>query len=162
MSQDKEFIDSVIRQLPDDLTITEKQVFIEDQGRLAIALRTALKGDNKIATLKIKSIGPENRSYEAYGFLRDGETTVKGHTMFKRADEMSGDPCGEGDGKYLLDNQQDISFDFRRFAFVTQDWCHEGDSDLVCFVCWGGNEWVRSWHWLDSHWLGRYHVLRRK
>ncbi len=161
VSQDREFVASVIRQLPDDLTDSEKQAFIVDQGRLATALRTALKGDG-VTILTMESIGPENRSYEVHAFLRDGETSVIGHTMIKRTGEMTGDSCGENDGQYLLDNQKGIPSEFRKFVFVIQDWCHPGDSARVYFVYWNGDQWVRNWNWLDNHWNDNDRVLRRK
>jgi hypothetical protein len=162
MSQDREFIASVIRQLPDDLTASEKQAFIHNQGRLATALRTALKGGGMATVLTMENIGPENRSYEVHAFLRDGETSVTGHTMIKRTGKMTGDSCGEDDGKYLLDNQKDIPYEFRKFVFVIQDWRHPDDSGDVYYVSWDGDQWVRLWYWLDDLWGGNGRVLRRK
>ena len=161
MSQDREFVASVIRQLPDDLTANEKQAFIEDQRRLATVLRSALKGDGA-TILTMENIGSENRSYEVHDILRDGETSVIGHTMIKRTDEMSGDACGEDDGQYLLDNQQDIPSEFRKFVFVIQDWRRPGDSDDVYCVCWRDDQWVRGWGCLGNHWGDSSRVLRRK
>jgi hypothetical protein len=162
MSQDREFIASVIRQLPDDLTASEKQAFIHDQGRLATVLRSALKGDGKSTTLTMENIGPENRSYEVHAFLRDGEASVIGHTMIKRTGKMTGDACGEDEGKYLLDNQQDIPSGFRKYVFVIQDWRPPDDSDDVFYVCWRDGQWVGRWIWLDNRWYDGGRVLRRK
>ncbi|MBD3310899.1 MAG: hypothetical protein GF349_00165 [Candidatus Magasanikbacteria bacterium] len=162
MNQDREFVASVIRQLPDDLTTSEKQTFIEDQGRLATVLRAALKS-GKPDILTMENIGPENRSYEVHAFLRDGEISVVGHTMIKRTDAMTGHPCGEDEGRYLFKNRQDIPSEFRKFVFVIQDWRLPDHPEHAGRVYWNNvEEWVRDWYWLDDVWGVYDRVLRRK
>jgi len=103
-----------------------------------------------------------DRTYEIPSFLRGDEKSVVGHTMVERAKEMSAH-LGADDGQYLLDHQQDIPVALRgKVAFVFTDWRHPVDSDDVCYVCWDGDQWVRSWDWLDDGWGGDDRVLRRK
>jgi len=115
--------------------------------------------------LTMEDIGPEKRSFEACAFLLDGETSVIGHTMIERTAGMSGKACGQDDGQYLLDNQQDIPSEFRKFYLVVQDWRHPDGSDDVCYLYWGGysRQWFRDWDWLGGgDWSGDGRVLRRK
>ena len=115
--------------------------------------------------LTMEDIGPEKRSFEACAFLLDGETSVIGHTMIERTAGMSGKACGQDDGQYLLDNQQDIPSEFRKFYLVVQDWRLPVDSGYVYYLYWDedSRQWIRYWNWLGSgYWDDGDRVLRRK
>ncbi len=94
-----------------------------------------------------------DRVYEILGFLKEGEESIVGHEMIKRAAEMKAN-LGEDNGRYLLDHQQDIPESLRgKIYFAFTDFC----------VFWLDGCWVGRWNLLgDFYWDGGGRVLRRK
>jgi hypothetical protein len=111
---------------------------------------------------ELTNIGPEKRTYDMLSYLRGDEKSVVGHTMVERAVEMNAN-LGEGDGQYLLDNQQDIPVALRgKVVFVFTGWRHPDNSEDVYYVYWSVDRWVRDWHWIVCRWDVDGRVLRRK
>lgn len=89
---------------------------------------------------KVESLPTEmkigDRVYEIINFLQKGETSVTGHIMMKRAEEMSAH-LGEDDGQYLLDHQGDIPEMFRgKVQFVFTNWRRFDQSDNIYYIFW--------------------------
>lgn len=103
-----------------------------------------------------------DRTYELFGFLKRDEKNIVGHEMVKRAVEMNAH-CGQDDGQYLLDHQEDIPQNLRgKIYFVFTNWSRPYSFDEVCYIHWKDGRWVGDW-WLT--WTGQWdsdgQVLRR-
>ncbi len=105
-----------------------------------------------------------DRTYEILGFLKPGETSVKGDVMVQRAKEMNAH-LGKEDGQWFLDHQDDIPESLRgKVAFVFTDWRYPDASRDVYYVFWhdASRRWFRHWHHLPSLWLDLDRLVRRK
>jgi hypothetical protein len=104
----------------------------------------------------------EGRSYDILGFLQEGETSVVGHTMVERAEDMSAN-LGQDDGKHILKHQGQIPASLRgNVVFVFTGWRRAGFSEDVYCVFWELDGWVDGLTWIGGDWGGSFRVLRRK
>ena len=132
-----------------------------DPDAVAYALQQIVEGSLvKNALPTEMTVG--GRTYEILGFLRGDEKSVIGDMMVERAKEMNAN-LGEDDGKFLLNNQQDIPVALRgKVVFVFTEWRRPDDSQGVAYVDWCGGRWVRDWDWLGYGWDAYARVPRRK
>ena len=112
---------------------------------------------------KILSEEPTKPEFEFLSFFEEGETSVGGTEMLKRAKELNA--CGtQEDLDYLLSHQDEIPEEMKGKYIVFTELRHPGDSESVACVFWGDGfrRWIQDWGWLDNDWNGRGRVLRRK
>ena len=94
-------------------------------------------------------------------FLREGESSVIGHTMLERAKEM-GDCAGQLHVERMLEHQDKIPVKWRNYVLVFTGtvWRRShGDLYVPC-LCWYDGEWRLGWGWLDCRWGGGCRLVR--
>lgn len=101
-----------------------------------------------------------DRTYELVPFLKEGEESISGDEMLKRAKEL-GAECGEEDGKYILEHCGEIPESVREYFLIFSAWRGPGDPRYVACLYWHDSEWDQYWYWLDYRWGGRYRLVRR-
>jgi hypothetical protein len=102
------------------------------------------------------------RTYNPLSFLRDGETSVIGYTMVRRAREM-GAHLAKEERKHLLNYQDEIPTSFQDeigFVFTDEDYV-DGDSRSVCYVFYQEDRWLADWRSLSRFWGRPFRLLRR-
>ena len=99
---------------------------------------------------KILSEEPTKPEFEFLSFFEEGETSVGGTEMLKRAKELNA--CGtQEDLDYLLSHQDEIPEEMRDkyivFTEVTKR--RPDDSEHVAYVFWDDDSrcWARYWRW---------------
>lgn len=101
-------------------------------------------------------VEPGTYEYTFEPFLNDGESSVKGDEMVRRATE-SGAISGLQHALYLLDNQHLIPAEFRGkkyLVFAGTEALDSSDRRNVAYLYWGGNSWILDWGWLDYDFHG--------
>lgn len=103
-----------------------------------------------------------DRTYEILEILREGEKSIVGYEIDRRAKGMNA--ClGQDDGQYLLDHRQDIPESLKRKVyFVFTCWHPPYRSDSVYWVGWDGCCWLEHESWFGSNrFFAGLRVLRR-
>lgn len=88
------------------------------------------------------------------GFLKSGESYVKGDVMRSRAKELNTN-LGQRHAEYLLNHQELISKEWRGkyyLVFPGTVWQHRIGSCRVPYLSWDGDQWFLSFLWLGSDW----------
>ena len=67
----------------------------------------------------------ENRRYEAVGFLKKGEKSVSGWTMFRRTAKENGGAIGKKDWAFISKRRTQLPAKLCRYILVTD--CHDPD-----------------------------------
>ncbi len=100
-------------------------------------------------------------TYELAEFLKQGESYVKGDVMAGRAKEIGAD-LGQKHAEFLLENQNLIPEDYRKFYLVFPGtiWRDSGGGRRVPYLGWNGKQWYLCFYWLDDDWLGNDRLLR--
>ena len=90
---------------------------------------------------------------EIVSFLREGEGSISGDVMRQRAVEL-GANLGQRHAEFLLEHQQEIPKEFRKFYLVFPGtfWRDSRGSLHVPYLGWGGVRWVLRLHWLEDAW----------
>ena len=103
---------------------------------------------------------------ELVGFLKQGETSIKGEEMLKRAKEL-GINSGQQYAEYLLKHQELIPEEWRGKyvpifpGTVWQDQDPDGDR-RVPYLIWGEGRWRLNFGWLGRSWGGGGRLVRQR
>ena len=95
-------------------------------------------------------VEPGTYEYTFEPFLNEGESSVKGDEMVRRA-TVSGAVSGLQHALYLLDNQDLIPAEFRGkkyLVFAGTEALYSDGSRYVAYLDWDGGSWILHWHWL--------------
>jgi len=98
---------------------------------------------------------------EIVSFLREGEESVSGEVMRKRAVEM-GANLGQRHAEFLLEHQEEIPKEFRKFYLVFSGtlWRDASGGLGVPYLHWLGVRWVLGFSWLEFVWDSGDRLLR--
>lgn len=98
-------------------------------------------------------------------FLREGESSVVGHTMLERAKEGAeerGARAGQLHAERMLEHQEKIPVEWRKFYLVfTGTVWRDSDGDLfVPCLYWDVGKWHLRWFCLGPDWGGFARLVR--
>jgi len=98
---------------------------------------------------------------EVISFLREGEGSVSGDVMRKRAVEL-GVNFGQRHAEFLLEHQGEIPRNWRDYYLVSPGtvWRDSGGGFFMPFLRWLGRRWVLGFHWLGDDWSSNGRLLR--
>ena len=101
------------------------------------------------------------RVYELMPFLKEGESSIKGDVMVRRAKKFKAN-LGKKDGQFILKHQTEIPSEYQgKFYLVLTAWRRPSFPRGVAYLRWRGYRWCQNWNWLDSGWGGHARLLRR-
>lgn len=88
---------------------------------------------------------------ELVPFLRDGESAIRGYDLIGRARYELDANYGQEDAEFLLDHQDKIPVQFRKYylVFTGLVWRVSGRRRYVPCLDWGGGRWFLHFRWLD-------------
>ena len=143
---------------PTDLTFEEAKQLGANKNELISGVRGLISGLTERKSLPTElTIG--GRTYDILSFLKEGEDSIIGHEMVKRAKELNAH-LGKDDREHLLKHQNEIPTELRgNVYFVFTDEPHPDDPDLVAYVRWYSGLWYCDWPQLGSYWFGHARVL---
>ena len=97
---------------------------------------------------------------DAIPFLKN-ESTVNGDVMAMRAVELDAN-YGQEDAEWLLDNQDKIPAELRKFylVFSATIWRDANGRRFVPFLVWYGARWFLYFHWLDDVFGSNHRLVR--
>ena len=97
---------------------------------------------------------------DAIPFLKN-ESTVNGDVMAMRAVELDAN-YGQEDAEWLLDNQDKIPAELRKFylVFPATNWRDLDGFRYVPFLFWGYGRWFLSFYWLDYGFFSDVRLVR--
>lgn len=133
------------------LTITTPKKFVKPNW-----MKRLVKGNDALAP------GDYQLTFEP--FLNDGEESVKGDEMVRRA-KASGAMSGLQIALYLLANQDLIPTEFRRkkyLVFAETEALHSDDPRSVAHLYWDEGSWVLRWGWVDGDFHGGGLLVRAR
>ena len=157
LSQFAELASIVTRALPKAIEgVDIKKVLVQASMKgewLSSLLRTALI-----------SLAPRftvyNRVYELVPFHKEGEISVMGDVMVKRAQELDAN-LGEEDCRFIVAHQEQISFELRdKFHAVFANLRISSDG-RICYLYSNGCRWVQTWGWPVNGWDEHCLLVRR-
>jgi hypothetical protein len=103
-----------------------------------------------------------NRTYEAVGFLNEGESCCLGTEMLERVVDKNGGAINEEEETFLLSQLQQLPAELRPYWLVTKRPCPGNPPrNVSCFACNEEGRWYRFWDWLGYGWFEKCLVLRR-
>ena len=133
------------------LPITTPKEFVKPDW-----MKKLLKGNDAL------SPGDYQLTFEP--FLNDGENSVKGDEMVRRA-KASGAMSGLQIALYLLANQDLIPTEFRGkkyLVFAEAEALGSSGGRRVACLYWGGRSWVLGWVWLGGGFRGDGLLVRAR
>lgn len=74
-----------------------------------------------------------DRTYELVPFLKEGEESIIGEEMLKRAKGL-GAECGEEDGKYILEHEKEIPESVQKKYLIFINWRNPDDPRDVAYL----------------------------
>lgn len=88
---------------------------------------------------------------ELVPFLKAGEDSIGGEEMVRRARGELRANLGQRYAEYLLEHQQEIPKEFRKYyiVFTGTIWCHPPGRPRVAYLHWNGEQWVLDFRWLE-------------
>lgn len=95
-------------------------------------------------------------------FLKQGENSVGGEEMVRRARFELDANYGQEDAEWLLKHQEEIPAEFRKFyiTFVATVWQDSYGIRHVPCLYWYGKRWILYFHWLVSEGFSNDRLLR--
>lgn len=109
-------------------------------------------------------VEPGTYEYTFEPFLNDGESSMKGYEMVRRAN-VSGAVSGLQHALYLLENQQLIPAEFqgkKYLVFAGIEALNSDDDRRVACLYWDGGSWFLYWDWLDDDFRGLDLLVRAR
>lgn len=90
------------------------------------------------------------RDLELVPFLRDGEPSVIGEEMARRARVEFDADYGQHDAEYMLEYQDEIPVEFRKYylVFTATVWVVSRRYRYVPYLYWDGERWILYFYWL--------------
>lgn len=112
--------------------------------------------NTKPVKLKIKDL-------QLSEFLKNGEISINGDEMAKRAKE-SGSNFRQSEAEWLLKNQEKIPTEWQKYyiAFPGTVWRDSCGDRNVPFLFWRGDGWYLGFRWLEGDWDSIDRVLRSR
>ena len=102
---------------------------------------------------------------DGISFLKEGESSINGEEMVRRARVELDANYSQEDAEWLLDNQDKIPAELRNFylVFPATTWRGSDGRRGVPVLGWGGGRWVLGFRWLGRGWRsGARLVVPRK
>lgn len=101
------------------------------------------------------------KDLELVSFLKSGETLIKGEELVLRArGELNAD-YGQHDAEYLLEHQDEIPAEFRKYYLVFTKTIWRGqDSRRVAFLSFVGERWYLLFYWLEDVCISDVRLVR--
>lgn len=98
---------------------------------------------------------------EAVSFLKRLETYINGEALVSRALQMEAN-YGQEDAEWLLENQNQIPAELRKFYLVFPGTIWQGAHGPrgVPYLDWRGGRWVLDFFWLDRGWGSHDRLVR--
>ena len=86
-------------------------------------------------------------------FLKSGESSANSEEMVSRALELKAN-FGQRDAEYLLEHQQEIPKEFRKYyiVFTGTKWRNPDGNRNVAYLNWNGKQWYLNFNWLENDW----------
>lgn len=102
-----------------------------------------------------------DRTYEAVGFLKEGEPHCLGAEMLHRTAHTNGGAITEEDEAFLIPRLDQLPTELEPYWLVTAR-LNPGNppNNVSCFAC-TESRWYRFWDWLGYGWFPQCLVLRR-
>lgn len=99
---------------------------------------------------------------ELVSFLKPGEISVGGEEMIRRAREELGANLGQRHAEYLLEHQQGIPQEFRKYCIVFTGtvWRYPDGGRSVADLYWDGLRWILHFVWLGHVWFSSDRLAR--
>ena len=100
---------------------------------------------------------------ELVPILNDGENSVSGKEMMKRAKKLNA-MLGQRHAEYFLEHQEEIPEVFRNYylTFPETVWQDGGGDRRVPCLSWSGGQWYLSFSWLEDDWGSHDRLLRSR
>lgn len=98
---------------------------------------------------------------ELVSFVREGEPSVSGEEMRKRAKELNAN-LGQFAAEYLLEHQNEIPVEWRSsyLVFPRTVWRRRDGFLFVPYLFWSGGRWSLLFSWLEDRWLSGARLVR--
>lgn len=123
-----------------------------DRGGYPFANDKTKDGWELLKDVDFVPIGPSE--LELVPFLKAGENSIDGEEMVRRAREEIRANLGQRYAEYLLEHQQDIPKEFRKYyiVFTGTVWRSPAGGLRVAYLYWSDEQWVLHFHWLGIAW----------
>lgn len=95
-------------------------------------------------------------------FLKKGESRIDGEELVRRARGELRANLGQRHTEYLLEHQDEIPEEFRKYylAFTGTVWRGRSGYRRAACLCWRGKRWDLDFYWLDSDFRSGDRVVR--
>ena len=99
---------------------------------------------------------------DGISFLKKGENYINGEEMVRRARTELDANYGQEDAEWLLEHQDQIPTEFRKFYLVFPGtiWRGSRGRRSVPYLYWDGDRWVLDFGWLGFGWDSLYRLVR--
>ena len=125
------------------------------EGRFTSATGTFKRDMRKEGWTLLENVPQSiNSAIDGVSFLKSGEDYVNGEEMVRRARLEFNANYGQEDAEWLLDHQNLIPAELRKFYLVfpgTVWQCADGDRHVL-YLYWGGGRWILSFSCLGVGW----------
>lgn len=101
-----------------------------------------------------------DRCYEAVSFLKEGEPSVGGDEMLRRAATENSGVIGVEDERYIAERLDNLPVELRRYWLVTNR-RYPGDPRVIAGLDFDSGWWCQGWGRLDLPWVSCCLVVRR-
>lgn len=102
------------------------------------------------------------QNLELVSFLKRGENSIGGEEMVRRARVELDANYGQEDAEWLLDHQDEIPVEFRKYylVFTGTVWRDSLGRRLVPYLVWDGGGWCLRFGWLAFGWRSDDRLVR--
>ncbi len=99
---------------------------------------------------------------ELVSFLKQGENSVNGEEMVRRARVELNANYGQEDAEWVLEHQDEIPVEFRAYylVFTGTVWQFPRGYRRCAFLRWSGERWCLRFFWLDFVWRSGARLVR--
>lgn len=99
---------------------------------------------------------------ELVPFLKEKESFVSGEEMVRRARVELDANCGQEDAEWLLEHQDEIPAEFRKYylVFTGTIWRGSRGNRIVPYLGWIGGRWCLGFPWLFNDWVSSGRLVR--
>lgn len=180
VGQFRELGGAVIRCLPDDLETDVAQGWIDNLEALREALGNALVLASAVTASAIAfkrdmrkerwellediegPVGISVGNLEIVSFLKDGERYINGEELVLRARGELRANLGQRHAEYLLEHQEEIPEEFRKYylVFTGTIWRDRRGDRCVAYLRWRGERWDLRFGWLDDDFRSDARLVR--